>query len=169
MTALQQAAGHGSTLAALQPQLAALAAATDGLCAALGAGGAKEQPAALQLLKSQTELLQASAAVSGFPAASQLATLELQAAAAVAAVQRQQQEQGAAGGQQPGPEQRQQEWRQHYMARFADCFAAEVEALQEAEPPIPAGVLLQTVCLAADSDTLFPQPLRSLMLEAAAP
>lgn len=52
---------------------------------------------------------------------------------------------------------------QWYLSSFADCFAAELEALQDAEAPAPAAVLRR--CITSQA-SLFPQPFRQL---AAAP
>lgn len=166
--AAEQAASSPIPLAALQQQLAALAACAEQLCAALAAAGAAEPPAALRLLQSQAQqLLEGCAADNGVPllvpSSSQLAALGLQAAAAASAVQQQQAQQAAPPA---GDPQQRLRFQQHFMATFADCFAAEVEALQEAEPPIPAGVLLQGVRMAADSEALHPARLRAVVLDA---
>ena len=168
--AAEQAAGSSTPLAALQQPLAALAACAEQLCAALAAVGAGEPPAALRLLQSQAhQLLEGCTGDGGVPplapSRSQLAALGLQAAAAACAVQQQHTQQVAPPA--VGPQQ-QLRFQQQFRARFADCFAAEVEALQEAEPPIPAGVLLQCVRMAADSPALHPPRLRAVVLEAAA-
>ncbi len=172
--ALQEAAGQAAgtlaSLGALQQQLEALAASAEQLCAALAAVGAAQPPAALHLLQSQARLLLDScqpgdsSAPALPPSASQLAALHLQAQAAAAAVEQQQAQRAAPPADDSGQRLR---FQQHFMAAFADCFAAEVEALQEAEPPIPAGVLLQCVRMAADSEALHPPALRAVVLEAA--
>lgn len=166
-----QAAGSPPATAVLQQHLEALAACAEQLCAALSAVGAAQPPAALQLLHSQVRLLLNSCQPTGGsrpalpPSASQLTAMQLQAAAAAAAVEQRLAQPAASAADDPGQRLR---FQQHYMATFADCFAAEVEALQEAEPPIPAGVLLQCVRMAADSEALHPERLRAVILDAAA-
>jgi hypothetical protein len=109
------------------------------------------------------------------PPALQLAGLSLQAEAAAAAVERQLAAgpllAGSAhldGPVAPQQHQQQQLFQRWFMGAFADCYVSEVEALQESEPPIPAGVLLHCVRLAADSEALFPQHHKQLVLQAAA-
>ncbi|PRW58759.1 hypothetical protein C2E21_2403 isoform B [Chlorella sorokiniana] len=169
--AAQQAAGSPPTLASLHQCIQALAACAEQLCDALAAAGAAQPPAALQQLRSQAQLLLDSCQPrsSGVPAlrpsVSQLAALQLQAAAAAAAMDQRQAQRVAPPAEDPGQRLR---FQQHYLAAFADSFAAEVEALQEAEPPIPAGVLLQCVRMAADSEALHPPRLPAVVLDAAA-
>ncbi|KAL4425503.1 hypothetical protein ABPG75_009519 [Micractinium tetrahymenae] len=166
-------------LAHMAERLATLAGCTAELCAALAAAGcaSADLPPALLVLQAQVQQLQALSSRLPLPPAPlpppQLEALTLQAEAAAAGVRQrlaeggsiQQQQQHAAGpaGTPLHPEE-QQALRGWYLPTFADCFAAEVEALQESEPPIPAGVLLQCVRLAADSTALFPPHLARLVL-----
>jgi hypothetical protein len=179
--ALQLSASDNSPAAELlQQQLEALAACVALLCDALAAAGATGLPAALQLLRTQTQPWQASTGLAQpprLPPALHLAGLCLQTEAAAAAVERQLAEgpSTADGEQADGPtaaqqqkHQQQQLFQQWFLGAFADCYASEVEALQESEPPIPAGVLLHCVRLAADSEALFPQHHKQLVLQAAA-
>ncbi|PSC76065.1 lantibiotic dehydratase [Micractinium conductrix] len=101
----------------------------------------------------------------------QLAALGVQADAAAAAARRCLAEAGTAAGaaaalDAPLQPAEQAGFRRWFLPRFADCYAAEVEALQDSEPPIPAGVLLQCVRLAADGDALFSPALKRLVLSA---
>lgn len=166
-------AGEDSDSALTARQLAALASCTAELFAALTAVGCSgaDLPPALSTLQTQVQQLQSVASSLPCPPALPQLLLEgvaLQAAAAAAAVQRYlrgagsaQQQQAAGAPLRPGEQQALRGW---YLPTFADCFAAEVEALQESEPPIPAGVLLQCVRLAADSEALFPPHLARLVL-----
>ncbi len=168
------AAGEDCSIAGLGRQLAALSDRTAELYAALAAlgGSAADPPAALGLLQAQVQQLQSELSSLPLPPAPPtlpLQGLALHAEAAAASVR----PRLAAGGSmqqaarpawaplQPGEQQALRGW---YLPAFADCFAAEVEALQESEPPIPAGVLLQCVRLAADSTALFPPHLARLVL-----
>ncbi|KAL4419409.1 hypothetical protein ABPG77_003383 [Micractinium sp. CCAP 211/92] len=168
------AAGEDCSIAELGRQLAALSDCMAELCAALAAlgGSAADPPAALGLLRAQVQQLQSDLSSLPLPSAPPMLPLQglaLQAEAAAASVRprltaggSRQQAAGAAGAPlQPGEQQALRGW---YLPAFADCFAAEVEALQESEPPIPAGVLLQCVRLAADSTALFPPHLARLVL-----
>lgn len=101
------------------------------------------------------------------PSAYELAALALQAEAAAAALESQPtaDNQDFTRKEQHGEQQQAEGFRAWYLTTFADCYAAELEALQDAEPPIPAGVLLQCVRAAADSNVLFPPHYRSLVLQ----
>lgn len=168
---LQQAAEQQApTTAEAHRQLAAVAASTADLGAALAAlPGAPQPPAALQLLQAQVQQLRAASGdplLPAAPSAVQLAGLGLQAAAAMTAAAAAARAQEAPG--QPAGDGDKRQYVSMYMSTFADCYAAEVEALQDAEPPIPGGVLLSCVRMAADSDALLPPHLRQLVLKAAA-
>ena len=178
--ALQQAASDADPAAALlQQQMAALAACVAQLCNALAAAAESAGlPAALQLMRTQMQPWQAGGGLAPPPRpppALHLAGLSLQAEAAAAAVERQLETGPLLAGSElanspsaPQQHQQQQLFQQWFMGAFADCYAAEVEALQESEPPIPARVLLHCVRLAADSEALFPQHHKRLVLQAAA-
>lgn len=180
-TAQQYAGGSGPLLSpAVRQQLEALSKAAQQLHAALVAASAGQPPTALRLL--QALLREAApAAIAACPLPpppaaqqQQLAALHLQACAAAAAVQ--QQLESSALGQQAGgsaaaaagveTEEQRQRFAQLFMGRFADSFAPELEALQEAEPPLPdSGVLLRAVLLMADSGALHPPHHRRLVLQ----
>lgn len=173
------AAGEDGSAAATGRQLETLANCTAELCAALAAvcGFAADLPPALGALQAQVQQMQAasiSLPLPRTPVQLLLQGVALQAEAAAVSVrqhlaaggskqQRQQQHSAGSAGAplEPGEQQVLRGW---YLPTFADCFSAEVEALQESEPPIPAGVLLQCVRLAADSAALFPPHLARLVL-----
>lgn len=167
---VRQAAAEQQVLAgALRRQLASLAKCVSQLTDALASKGYLQPPAALWLLQEQLAQAGAPSSSSSSMAPLQLAALALQADAATAAIEQllaaagqQQQQQGR---QQQA--QRQEQFQAWVMSTFADCYAAEVEALQDAEPPIPAGVLLQCVRMAAGSDAMFPAHHQALVLDTA--
>ena len=138
-----------------RPLVEALAAAVADLMAVCSPRG---PPAALQRLQAQLQLHlsppPAAAVVAGLP----LAALALQAEAAAAAMERpgllqgrEQAEEEKEEGADVGP--RFQRW---FGPAFADCYSQEVGALAECDPPMPAGVLLHCVRLAAGSAALHP-------------
>lgn len=146
-------------------QLAALTACVSQLCDAVAAAGGKPaQSPALALLQMQ---LTSIGGVPALPPPPQLLIgLSLQAEAAALATEQLQ----AAGTDQQQLltlGQQQERFSRRYMSAVADCYSDEVEALQTAEPPIPAGVLLQCVRLAAGSDAHFPPHHRALVLQGA--
>ena len=166
--ALQQTEQHDGAVANaedIQAELEALASCAAQLHDALRAAGSTAPPA-LQLLQAQLAQVAGAGRHGAASPAVQPAALALQADAAAAAaeqwrLERRQAQQAEALGLR-------ERWRLHYALAFADCFAEEVEALQDAEPPIPAGVLLQYVRLAADSEAMSPAAHRALVLDAAA-
>lgn len=166
--ALHHAVDHALAGSQVEQLVVALADCAEQVCHTLPAASSGQLPAALQLLQTQAaQAARPGAFAAPTLSAFELAALGLQAEAAAAAVESQQgaaSEQRLQGDQQHGERQEAERFRAWYLSTFADCYAAEAEALQEAEPPIPAGVLLQCVRAAADSDALFPPHHRSLVL-----
>ncbi|KAI3438790.1 hypothetical protein D9Q98_001207 [Chlorella vulgaris] len=141
-------------------QLAALTACVSQLCDAVAAAGGKPaQSPALALLQMQ---LTSIGGVPALPPPPQLLIgLSLQAEAAALATEQLQ----AAGTDQQQLltlGQQQERFSRRYMSAFADCYSDEVEALQTAEPPIPAGVLLHWARKALKRELSNPQ-LQGLM------